>query len=774
MKSRFPGYNRPTDEEFRQLWQECVFAFDANMLLHIYRYTPETQESFFLALERLKDRIWIPYQAATEYYDNREKVIGDQLKVYDDINKLLDEAYKKLENQLAAYKSHVSVKTEQVLESIKYGLAKAKESLEENKQTHPDVASSDILGDRIAALFEGKVGNQFSTAKLLEIYEEAERRFKAQIPPGFKDAKGKEYPEKYGDMVMWFQLIEHGKAQRKPIIFVTDDRKEDWWLKEKGQTVSPRPELINEIENEAHVNFYMYHSEQFLKNAQEFLELEDQQAAIQEVEEIGKQDEAYQGAIDYFESQSSISRRVLENPKLDDRLLRDAAEAARSLNNPLIRQAIETASSFDSLVARRAIEDARAFNDPLMRRRIEDARAFDNPLIRQAIETARVVENPLAKQAIEAVTSSFSPSVRRIVEDARTFDSSLMWQAAEAARAWRNNPLSGHPIPQTISVNISPKQSSDLQNIEGSKDVKVEVILNSDLYDSPEGESEEDIENFKPRAATPPYEFNNSPRTITLTHFPRSAHSRDTLHRLRNPTSAEWEEWGLNIECTRRHLSPAEIDEHNAYKGADEEKVTEIWELFYGEWEASERLYNKIILEIAGVTLGKNDDFPTDQFRSLAPEVIAKVPFEFKETVVTGLYECWCGLESPVSPDDAEQRIYQNLPYKSSSYDVIHTLRKPTEDEGYVFRTNIVKGYFSTNEDGQEIIQLKLNLSTAIEFYEKLILNIENATVDGQPFSGGTRNAFLESINPIHKLRVLEPLFDVNAWYFKIDEIRFL
>lgn len=754
------------------MWQECVFAFDANMLLHIYRYTPETQESFVLVLDRLKDRIWAPYQAAREYYDNRETVIENQLKVYDDINSLLDETYVKLKTQLAAYKTHVSVKTEQVLESIKSGVEKAKESLANNKQTHPDVASSKLLGEKLTALFEGKVGSQFSTAKLLEIYEEAERRFKAQIPPGFKDAKGKEYPDKYGDVVMWFQLIEYAKAQRKPIIFVTDDRKEDWWLKEKGQTVSPRPELINEIQNEAHVKFYMYHSEQFLTYAQEFLGLEDQQAAIQEVEEIGKQDEAYQGAIDYFESQNSISRRVLENPKLDNRLLREAAEAAQSLENPLIRRAIETASSFDNLVARRAIENAKALNDPLMRRAIEDARTFDNPLIRQAIETARAVDNPLARQAIEAVTSSFSPSVRRIVEDARTVDSSLMRQAVEAARAWRNNPLSGQSVPRTISVNISPKRSSDVQNIEGSNDVKVEVVLNRDLYDSPEDESDEDVRDFEPRAATPPYEFNNFPRTITLTHFRNTPRPHKTLHQLRKPTFAEWEEWSLNIECTRRYLSPAEVAESSADNSGEEEKEKEVWEIFYGEWEASKQLYNKIILEIAGVKLDKKDDFPTDQFRELGPEVIAKLPFEFKETVITGLYECWCGLESPVSSDDAEQRIYQSLSYKSSSYDVIHTLRKPTEHESYAFRTTIVKGYFSTNEDNQEIIQLKLNLSTAIEFYNKLIISIENATVDGQPFSDEARKAFLDAINPIYKLRILEPLFDLNAWYFKIDEIR--
>jgi hypothetical protein len=43
----------------------------------------------------------------------------------------------------------------------------------------------------------------------------------------------------------------------------------------------------------------------------------------------------------------------------------------------------------------------------------------------------------------------------------------------------------------------------------------------------------------------------------------------------------------------------------------------------------------------------------------------------------------------------------------------------------------------------------------------------------GQAFSDETRGLFLEAINPVYKLRVLEPLFDVNAWYFKIDDWTF-
>jgi hypothetical protein len=46
------------------------------------------------------------------------------------------------------------------------------------------------------------------------IYKEAEQRFKESIPPGYKDNKKPE-PDKYGDIVLWFQLIDYAKSEKK-------------------------------------------------------------------------------------------------------------------------------------------------------------------------------------------------------------------------------------------------------------------------------------------------------------------------------------------------------------------------------------------------------------------------------------------------------------------------------------------------------------------------------------------------------------------------------
>jgi hypothetical protein len=67
LKKAFAGYYRPSDAEFRQLWEQCIFVLDANVLLNLYRYSDETRSKFLEILEVLSKRLWVPHQAALEY-----------------------------------------------------------------------------------------------------------------------------------------------------------------------------------------------------------------------------------------------------------------------------------------------------------------------------------------------------------------------------------------------------------------------------------------------------------------------------------------------------------------------------------------------------------------------------------------------------------------------------------------------------------------------------------------------------------------------------------
>jgi hypothetical protein len=54
MEKLFLWSYRLSDQDLDRLWQEATGAFDANVLLHVYRYSPQAREQLFDAAERVK------------------------------------------------------------------------------------------------------------------------------------------------------------------------------------------------------------------------------------------------------------------------------------------------------------------------------------------------------------------------------------------------------------------------------------------------------------------------------------------------------------------------------------------------------------------------------------------------------------------------------------------------------------------------------------------------------------------------------------------------
>ena len=106
MKQLFRGYFRPTKPEFDRLWNEAIFTFDASFLLNVYRYTPATQQKMLAILEKLRDRVWIPHQAALEFHRNRHRVIATQSDAYDHVKKAVADALSHFEGQISKFARH--------------------------------------------------------------------------------------------------------------------------------------------------------------------------------------------------------------------------------------------------------------------------------------------------------------------------------------------------------------------------------------------------------------------------------------------------------------------------------------------------------------------------------------------------------------------------------------------------------------------------------------------------------------------------------------------
>ncbi|MEO6232244.1 MAG: PIN-like domain-containing protein [Ferruginibacter sp.] len=289
MKTKFPGYFKLEEKELHSLWENALFAFDANILLNLYRYSDETREDFFKILEKIKDRVWIPHQAAQEFFDNRLSVISQQEKSYEDAIASLNTILKDFENS----RQHPFL-SNKLLSKFSSLTKEICAELNSNKEIHINRIVNDEILEKIQSIFNDKVGDDFKESELGNLITEGEERFKNKIPPGFKDAKKGDIESdtrKFGDFFVWKQINIKSNELKTGIILVTDDRKEDWWVRFKGKTLHPRPELIKEFIALTNQSFYMYQSDRFLEFARDYLNENINQNAIDEIRELRKLDE---------------------------------------------------------------------------------------------------------------------------------------------------------------------------------------------------------------------------------------------------------------------------------------------------------------------------------------------------------------------------------------------------------------------------------------------------------------------------------------------------
>ncbi len=290
MKTKFPGYFKLSEDEIRNLWDNALFTLDANILLNLYRYSDETKTEFIKVLRKLNERIWIPNQSAQEFFENRLNVISQQEKSYEETISALNN----LEGEFKSSRQHPFL-SKRLLKRFSTLTKEMCDELNENKDFHSRRIQGDDILEEIESLLANKVGDEFSEKELEEIVKLGESRFAKKIPPGYKDSGNKDNTpndiRKYGDLLVWKQIMNKSKELKKAVILVTDDRKEDWWVRFKGKTLQPRPELTKEFRTETEQAFHMYQSDRFLEFARDYLNEQVNQKTINEIRELRKLDE---------------------------------------------------------------------------------------------------------------------------------------------------------------------------------------------------------------------------------------------------------------------------------------------------------------------------------------------------------------------------------------------------------------------------------------------------------------------------------------------------
>jgi hypothetical protein len=306
MKNIFPWKFTPTEEDFNDLWKNATFVFDTNFLLDLYRVSRRTSEDFLKILEHLKERIWLPNQVVGEFLDRKDGIIDSEIASLERSIGILEKweqeqtSFSSLKISLresgrligSEVESLFSEKSKSYERSISSTRKRIQKRLLELFETHSPIkkASDDII-EHLITLFDGKIGESYDEDKLQKLYKLGETRYAKKIPPGFEDEKEKDDIKKFGDFILWKQILDYAKDKSTQIILITGERKQDWWVKKDGQIQSPHLLLRKEFFLETQKQFWLYSTRRFLELARSNLNVFVSENSINESKSVSEYSE---------------------------------------------------------------------------------------------------------------------------------------------------------------------------------------------------------------------------------------------------------------------------------------------------------------------------------------------------------------------------------------------------------------------------------------------------------------------------------------------------
>ena len=293
MKSKFFEQYPMTEEDVKTILENGIIVFDTNVLLNLYFYTSKTKNKMIGVMEKYRDRLWMPYQVGWEYFNNRENKIETLHESCDKIKAKVKEskdAFKKLLDD--NFKRHPYIVREKLIEKFNKGLEAVEKELENLKSKDPDYQSKDTVWEKLTELYDGRVGNDYALDILEKIYAEGENRFALEVPPGYSDIKDKKDRgprHLYGDLIIWKMVIEHAKYKKENVVFVTEEKKPDWYDKKKKM---PRKDLMCEFHKESGgKKVLICDQEGFLRLVEKYLGVVMDDVAIEEIKDVAKEEE---------------------------------------------------------------------------------------------------------------------------------------------------------------------------------------------------------------------------------------------------------------------------------------------------------------------------------------------------------------------------------------------------------------------------------------------------------------------------------------------------
>lgn len=244
-------------KEFKRIWNEGIISIDTSALIFLQECNAELAKYVMDTLLFAEDRIWITSQVAlSEMVKNFSYTGSNDYGSIGRLNKFqktlassvtkIDNVFKTLSDELReeGHKLLADVITTANTNELFYAMlsefnTRAKETSDENRK---------FIQSGLVKIFQKelckKTSDVFTDEEVANIKEEGIQRYGNKIPPGYCDHKKDD--NEFGDLIVWKELLQESKLTKKPIIFITRDKKADWFIMEGNDIVGVRNELLQE------------------------------------------------------------------------------------------------------------------------------------------------------------------------------------------------------------------------------------------------------------------------------------------------------------------------------------------------------------------------------------------------------------------------------------------------------------------------------------------------------------------------------------------------
>lgn len=295
----FESYRPPSNAAIEHVFAEGIVAFDANVLIDLYRYTEQARADLLAAMDGLGRSLWVPHQALEEFWRSRERVLDDPRETQIAIAEL-EKVEQDALQRFSTWANSVSLpgpERAHVEREVRRGFQVATEAIEGTADDEATIAAvrdheADPVLRGLRPRLAGRVGPPLDPATYARALDAAERRAEAGIPPGFRDRKkagrgGRE--QAAGDYLVWEQLLLEVERRDVDALLVTGDVKDDWWRKERGMARGPRVELAREMTARTGRTLFMLTPAWFLDAARRLLGVTVHDESVRSAEHVSDQ-----------------------------------------------------------------------------------------------------------------------------------------------------------------------------------------------------------------------------------------------------------------------------------------------------------------------------------------------------------------------------------------------------------------------------------------------------------------------------------------------------